>query len=102
MGNLEEAIITKTDIGTLGFCNNKGHKIIEHISDQLIGQQDQMQDQSNMSIASDNDQVVICKKQANLEKQILKARLFKSYEKDQKVPTRVKSLPIGAHCKTFN
>ena len=37
--NLEEAIITKTDIGTLGFCNNKGHKIIEHISDQLIGEQ---------------------------------------------------------------
>lgn len=73
--NLEEAIITKTDIGTLGFCNNKGHKIIEHISEQLIGQQgrvdsgtNNVNEHSNMSLTSDNDEVIICKKQASLEK----------------------------------
>ena len=36
VSNLEESIITKSDLGTLGFCNQNGHKIIKFIERYLI------------------------------------------------------------------
>lgn len=43
VSNLEESIITKSDIGTLGFCNENGHKIIKFIERYLIN--DDLKDQ---------------------------------------------------------